>query len=122
MNPAAPVTITRRAAIVIEPFRRLSVTLFGRRAAGMVPVRSGSQPGPGRRAAVRAGAEGGNGRFGPVTEQQPVRSTFAGWMGSMWLYTILRFGLFFALWGLLHLFGLPGFAAPVIALVLSVPL
>jgi hypothetical protein len=51
-----------------------------------------------------------------------MQSTFAGWMGSMWLYTILRFGLFFALWGLLVLFGLHGFAAPVIALILSVPL
>jgi hypothetical protein len=43
-------------------------------------------------------------------------------MGSMWLYTILRFGLFFALWGLLHLFGLHRFLAPLLALVLSVPL
>jgi hypothetical protein len=43
-------------------------------------------------------------------------------MGSMWLYTILRFGLFFGLWGLLVLFGLHGFLAPLIALVLSVPL
>jgi Protein of unknown function (DUF4229) len=43
-------------------------------------------------------------------------------MGSMWLYTTLRFGLFFALWGLLFLFGLHGFLAPVLALVLSVPL
>ena len=40
----------------------------------------------------------------------------------MWLYTILRFGLFFALWGLLVLFGVHGFLAPVLALVLSVPL
>ncbi|MCW2494770.1 MAG: hypothetical protein JWQ77_694, partial [Jatrophihabitans sp.] len=29
--------------------------------------------------------------------------TFAKWMGSMWLYSLLRFGLFFALWGLLEL-------------------
>jgi hypothetical protein len=43
-------------------------------------------------------------------------------MGSMWLYTILRFGLFFALWGVLYLLGVSGFLAPVIALVLSVPL
>jgi hypothetical protein len=40
----------------------------------------------------------------------------------MWLYTILRFGLFFALWGLLVLFGVHGFLAPILALVLSVPL
>ena len=40
----------------------------------------------------------------------------------MWLYTILRFGLFFALWGLLVLLGVHGFLAPILALVLSVPL
>ncbi len=40
----------------------------------------------------------------------------------MWLYTLLRFGLFFALWGLLVLIGVHGFPAPVLALVLSVPL
>ena len=40
----------------------------------------------------------------------------------MWLFTVLRFGLFFALWGLLELFGVHGFLAPVLALVLSVPL
>jgi hypothetical protein len=57
-----------------------------------------------------------------VTEQQPIQSTFAGWMGSMWLYTTLRFGLFFALWGVLYLLGLHGFLAPLLALVLSVPL
>jgi hypothetical protein len=43
-------------------------------------------------------------------------------MGSMWLYTLLRFGLFFALWGILELLGVHGFLAPVLALVLSVPL
>jgi hypothetical protein len=40
----------------------------------------------------------------------------------MWLYTVLRFGLFFALWGLLVLLGVHGFLAPLLALVLSVPL
>lgn len=40
----------------------------------------------------------------------------------MWLYTILRFGLFFALWGILELLGVHGFLAPILALVLSVPL
>lgn len=40
----------------------------------------------------------------------------------MWLYTILRFGLFFALWGILELLDVHGFLAPVLALVLSVPL
>ena len=47
---------------------------------------------------------------------------FVGWMGSLWGYTILRFGMFFALWGLLVLVGLGGLLAPLIALVLSVPL
>ncbi|HEV7205817.1 MAG TPA: DUF4229 domain-containing protein [Jatrophihabitans sp.] len=51
--------------------------------------------------------------------QQP---TFGGWMGSMWLYTALRFGMFFALWGILVLLGVHGFLAPLIALVVSVPL
>jgi hypothetical protein len=50
------------------------------------------------------------------------RVTFGSWMGSMWLYTILRFGLFFALWGILVLVGLHGLLAPLVALVLSVPL
>lgn len=43
-------------------------------------------------------------------------------MGSLWGYTILRFGMFFALWGVLVLVGLGGLLAPLIALVLSVPL
>lgn len=47
---------------------------------------------------------------------------FASWMGSLWGYTILRFGMFFALWGLLVLVGLGGLIAPLIALVLSIPL
>lgn len=42
--------------------------------------------------------------------------------GAMWLYTILRFGLFFALFGLLWLVGVKGFLGAIIALVLSVPL
>jgi hypothetical protein len=40
----------------------------------------------------------------------------------MWLYTALRFGLFFALWGLLYLIGLKSLPAAAIGLVLSVPL
>jgi O-antigen ligase len=55
-------------------------------------------------------------------QEQRRRLTFAGWMGSMWLYTVLRFGLFFALWGLLVLAGLRGYIAAVLAIVLSVPL
>jgi O-antigen ligase len=51
--------------------------------------------------------------------QQP---TFKRSMGAMWLYTLLRFGLFFALFGLLWLVGVKGFLGAIIALVLSVPL
>jgi len=51
--------------------------------------------------------------------QQP---SFGRTMSAMWLYTALRFGLFFALFGLLWLVGVKGFLGAVIALVLSVPL
>lgn len=50
---------------------------------------------------------------------------FGKWMGSMWLFTVLRFGLFFVLWAMLYALGvrsMHGYAAPLIALVLSVPL
>jgi Protein of unknown function (DUF4229) len=57
-----------------------------------------------------------------VNEPRPNQPSFAGWMSSMWLYTVLRFGLFFALWGILELLGVHGFLAPIVALVLSVPL
>ncbi len=56
------------------------------------------------------------------TQGQPAEPKFGRWMGAMWLYTLLRFGLFFALWGLLVLFGVHGLIGAVIALVLSVPL
>ena len=51
-----------------------------------------------------------------------LNESFANWMGSLWGYTILRFGMFFALWGLLVLVGLTGLFAALVALVLSVPL
>ena len=40
----------------------------------------------------------------------------------MWLYTLLRFGLFGVLWVVLWLLGLPGYFAALLGLVLSVPL
>jgi len=40
----------------------------------------------------------------------------------MWLYTLLRFGMFFALWGLLWLARVPSLLAATIALILSIPL
>jgi hypothetical protein len=58
-------------------------------------------------------------RENAVDAKQP---TFAGWLSSMWLYTILRFGLFLGLWGLIVLAGLHGFAGAFVAVLLSVPL
>ncbi len=55
-------------------------------------------------------------------QEPPAEPRFGRWMGAMWLYTLLRFGLFFVLWGLLYLFGVRGLLAALIALVLSVPL
>jgi hypothetical protein len=43
-------------------------------------------------------------------------------LGAMWLYTLLRFGLFALLWFLLWLARVPGLLAGLIAIVLSVPL
>ncbi|WP_338182063.1 DUF4229 domain-containing protein [Jatrophihabitans sp.] len=40
----------------------------------------------------------------------------------MWLYSLLRFGLFFALWGLLELIGVHGLFSAFLGLVLSIPL
>jgi hypothetical protein len=61
-----------------------------------------------------------------VTEEpadpRPQGPSFVNWMGSLWGYTILRFGMFFALWGILLLVGLGGLLAAAIALVLSIPL
>lgn len=54
----------------------------------------------------------------PAT-QEP---SFGRWMGSMWLYTTLRFGLFFLLWGIVYLLGLRSLVAPLVAVLLSVPL
>ena len=55
-------------------------------------------------------------------EPQAQSPSFGSWIGSLWLYTLLRFGLFFVLWGLILLAGLGGFVAVLLALVLSVPL
>jgi UPF0716 family protein affecting phage T7 exclusion len=41
---------------------------------------------------------------------------------AMWLYSLLRFGVFFAIWAVLWLVRVPGFLAAVIAVVLSIPL
>jgi O-antigen ligase len=57
-----------------------------------------------------------------MSTEKPSQSTFGRWMSSMWLYTVLRFALFFALWGILELVGLHGLFSALVALVLSVPL
>ena len=57
-----------------------------------------------------------------MSVSEPRETTFARWMGSMWLYSLLRFGLFFALWGILALAGLGGLFAAFLGLVLSIPL
>ena len=58
-----------------------------------------------------------------AADKQPkAQPSFAGWMGSMWMYTILRFALFFALWGIVVLLGLHGLLGALVALLLSVPL
>ncbi len=57
-----------------------------------------------------------------MREKASAQPNFGKWLGSMWLFTVLRFGLFFALWGLLVLVGLGGLFAALLALVLSVPL
>lgn len=54
--------------------------------------------------------------------QRAEQPSFGRWLGSMWLYTVLRFGLFLALWAVLVLLGLSGLIAALLALLLSVPL
>lgn len=58
----------------------------------------------------------------PDQQSGPKGPSFRGWMGSMWLYTVLRFALFFVMWGVLALLGVGGFLGAVIALVLTMPL
>jgi hypothetical protein len=57
---------------------------------------------------------GSTGSVPPPTPGQSLR--------AMWLYTVLRFALFFVVWGLLWLARVPGVLAALIALVLSLPL
>lgn len=68
-----------------------------------------------------AATPGPNAVSGPK-EPQSAQPSAGKWLGTMWLFTVLRFGLFFALWGILVLVGLESLLAALIALVLSVPL
>ena len=52
----------------------------------------------------------------------PGKPSAARYMGSMWLYTVLRFAMFFALWGILVLVGLTPMMGALVAVLLSVPL
>ena len=52
----------------------------------------------------------------------PPEPSFGRSVGSLWLYTILRFLVFGILFGLLWLVGVPAFLAAVLGLLLSVPL
>jgi Flp pilus assembly protein TadB len=58
----------------------------------------------------------------PERAARPTRPTAGQTLGAMWLYTVLRFGMFLLLWGLLWVARVPGLLAAVIALALSVPL
>jgi hypothetical protein len=58
----------------------------------------------------------------PPGEPVPRKPTPGQTLGAMWLYTLLRFGLFLVLWALLWLARVPGLLAGLIAVVLSVPL
>lgn len=53
---------------------------------------------------------------------EPGKPTAGQTLGAMWLYTLLRFGLFFGLWFLLWVARVPTLLAALIAIVLSVPL
>lgn len=58
----------------------------------------------------------------PPGEPLPGKPSARQTLGAMWLYTLLRFGLFLVLWALLWLARVPGLLAGLIAVVLSVPL
>ena len=58
----------------------------------------------------------------PATTDGVRRPSPGQTLGAMWLYTVLRFGLFLALWGLLWVARVPGLLAGTIAVVLSIPL
>ena len=58
----------------------------------------------------------------PPEVTPPREPSFGRSMGTLWMYTILRFLVFGVLFGLLWLVGVPVFLAAVLALGLSVPL
>jgi hypothetical protein len=60
--------------------------------------------------------------LGPGLPAPPAGPSFGRSIGTLWVYTILRFLVFGALFGLLWFFGVPAFLAAVLALLLSLPL
>lgn len=52
----------------------------------------------------------------------PEPPSFARSMGALWLYTVLRIGLFLVLFAILWLVGVGGLLGVLIAVILSVPL
>jgi hypothetical protein len=62
----------------------------------------------------------------PTDERPPAdsapRPSFGRSLGLFWLYTVLRFGLFGAIWLVLWLVGVEWLFAAAIAVVLSIPL
>jgi hypothetical protein len=58
----------------------------------------------------------------PEVAEPPAQPSFGRSMAVMWTYTLLRFGLFAAVWGLLVLFNVRGLLGLGLAVVLSVPL
>jgi hypothetical protein len=57
-----------------------------------------------------------------MTDEHQSGPAFSRWMGSMWLYSVLRFGMFFALWGIFELIGIHGLFAAFLGLIVSIPL
>ncbi len=58
-----------------------------------------------------------------IEASEPIEyPSFGRSMAVMWTYTVLRFGLFVVLWGLLYLFDVGWLISAAIALALSVPL
>ena len=77
---------------------------------------------PGSDEPIRGPAGEPSDRPSQPPEPTPPEPSFGRSMGTLWMYTILRFLVFGVLFGLLWLVGVPVFLAAVLALGLSVPL
>ncbi len=54
--------------------------------------------------------------------ERPTAPSAAQSLGAMWLYSLLRFAIFFALFGLLYVLHVRGFLGALVALAMSIPL